>query len=91
MNVVDGGIYGPKQKKQWNPCDAFLICVFLEKEKAIVKSRECYAVVELTGEVTRGQVAIYHVTGSQKPLNVKMVEIVNSELCKSMLHWTASP
>ncbi len=91
MNPVDEAIYRPKNKTQWNPCDAFLISVYLEKEKAVQKSKECFATVELNGEMTRGQVAIYHVTGSQKNPNVLIIESVNSDICKSMLYWTATP
>lgn len=91
MNPVDEAIYKPKNKTQWNPCDAFLIAVFLEKVKAVRKSKECFATVELNGEMTRGQVVIYHVTGSQKGFNVTMIETVNSDICKEMLHWTAMP
>lgn len=91
MNPVDEAIYKPKNKTAWNPCDAFLICVFLEKEAAVRKSKECYATVEMGGEMTRGQVVIYHVTGSEKISNVTVVEAVDSDLCKSMLEWTASP
>lgn len=91
MNPVDDAIYRPKNKTQWNPCDAFLVVVFLEKEKAVGKSKECFATVELTGEMTRGQVAIHHLTGSQKNFNVTMIESVNSDICKNMLVWTATP
>lgn len=91
MNPVDEAIYRPKNKTHWNPCDAFLISVFLEKTKAIGNSKQCFATVELNGEMTRGQVAIYHVTGSQYKFNVTFIETINSDVCKSMLLWTASP
>lgn len=91
MNPVDDAIYKPKNKTQWNPCDAFLVAVFLEKEKAIGKSNEYFATVELNGEMTRGQVAIYHVTGLEKTPNVIMIETVNSDICKNLLLWTATP
>lgn len=91
MNPVDYAIYIPKNKTKWNPCDALLISAFLEKVKTVRKSKECFATVELNGEMTRGQVAIYHVTGSQKNFNVTMIETVNSDTCKDMLLWTAKP
>lgn len=91
MNPVDEAIYIPKKRYTWNPCDAFLVAVFLEKDKAIQKSRECYATVELNGSMTRGQVVIYHVTGSQKEHNLTVIENVNSDICKNLLLWTATP
>ncbi|KAJ6638366.1 DnaJ like subfamily C member 1 [Pseudolycoriella hygida] len=91
MNPVDDAIYKPKNKSHWNPCDAFLTAVFLEKEKVVKESKDYFATVELNGEMTRGQVAIYHVTGSQKKFNVTMIEAVDSDVCKEMLMWTAMP
>lgn len=91
MNPVDEAIYKPKNKTKWNPCDAFLIAIFLVKEKAVRKSKECYVSVELNGEMTRGQVVIHHMTGRQKQFNVRMIEIINSDICKNLLLWTATP
>ena len=92
MNPVDESIYRPQTFRiQWNPCDAFLISAFLEKEKAVRKSKECLATVELNGEMTRGQLVICHMTGSPNNFNVTMIEQVNSDICKEMLLWTASP
>lgn len=89
MNPVDEAIYRPKNVAHWNPCDAFLISVFLEKEKAVTRSRDCFATVELNGEMTRGQVAIYHVSGSKENFNVTMVEALDTDVCKKLLRWTA--
>lgn len=91
MNPVDEAIYRPKNKIQWNSCDAFLIAVFLEKEKAVRTSKEYLASVELNGEMTRGQVVIHHMTGSLNNFNVTMIEAINSDICKDLLLWTASP
>jgi len=91
MNPVDEAIFKPKNKAMWNSCDAFLVAVFLLKDKAIEKLRKCFASVELNGEMTRGQVVIYHQTGSEKEYNVTMIENIKSESCKNLLLWTATP
>lgn len=88
MNAVDEAIYRPKNKNQWNPCDAFLIAVFLEKEKAVKRSQDYFATVELNGEMTRGQVVIYHMSGSKENFNVTMVKSLNADVCKKLLYWT---
>lgn len=89
MNPVDDAIYKPKNRRNWISCDAFLVVVFLEKDKAVRKSKKCFATVELNGEHTRGQVVIYHVTGPQKGFNVTIIELIDSDVCKDLLLWTA--
>ncbi|KAG4080206.1 hypothetical protein HA402_008277 [Bradysia odoriphaga] len=89
MNPVDEAIYKPKNKAKWNPCDAFLVSVFLENVKAVKRSTDCFATVELNGEMTRGQVAIYHMSGSEENFNVTMIEAINTDVCRELLRWTA--
>lgn len=71
----------------WNPCDAFVSAIFLKPDEIIQKSRNCHATVELSGNLTRGQVVIDHLQQNQK--NIIIVEEMNVDKCKQLLLWTA--
>lgn len=72
---------------KWNPCDAFVSAIFLQPEQIIRKSKNCHATVELSGNLTRGQVVIDHLNRNQK--NITIVEQVDVENCKRLFLWTA--
>lgn len=83
LTRADKAAYGPSDCKYWYPCDSFAAFVFLNPEKYITKRSSHNAVVELRGELTRGQLLLDHL--NEHPHNVVIVEDFDAEKFKDLL------
>lgn len=88
MNPVERAIFVPRNDiLSWPVCDALLVAAFLYPTEVIKQSKHCYAIVELQGLHTRGQVAID--PWDAKAPNVHMIQLIDETFCKKVLLWTA--
>ncbi len=87
LNEAEIKVFQHNKCNNWNPCDAFVSAIFLKPDEVILKAKNCHATVELSGNLTRGQVVIDHLNQKQK--NIIIVEQVDVEICKQLFSWTA--
>lgn len=86
LNEAEIKVFQLNKCTKWNPCDAFVSAIFLKPE-IILKSKSCHATVELSGNLTRGQVVIDHLNKNRE--NITIVKQVDVEKCKKLFLWTA--
>lgn len=86
LNEAEIKVFQRNNSSKWNPCDAFVSAMFLKPE-IILRSKRCHATVELSGNLTRGQVVIDHLNTYQE--NIIIVTQVDVEKCKQLFLWTA--
>lgn len=86
MDPVDSKCYGRVGRKQWCPCDACLMAVFLFPELIIKKESKYHVSVELIGTNTRGQMILDH--KKEKADNARVIEMMHLENFKEIAEWT---